>query len=126
MKTSIPFRTLLLSSLFVVGAATTPAQAQLSVNISLAPPASHYEAVPVIAPGYIWAPGYWAWSGERHVWVRGRPIMQRAGYRWEPDRWEQRGDHYYRHEGRWEYDKHDKPKKHKKEKKEKHGNKHDR
>lgn len=43
-----------------------------------------------------------------------------------PDRWEQRGDHYYRHEGRWEYDKHDKPKKYKTAKKEKHGNKHDR
>ena len=53
-------------------------------------------------------------------------MMQRTGYLWEPDRWEQRGGQYYRHDGRWVYNKHQKPKKLKKEKREKHGNKHDR
>ena len=126
MKSTTAIRSLLLSALLAASAAAGTAHAQISINIGIAPPAPHYEVVPSMSPGYIWAPGYWAWSGERHVWMRGRPIMQRTDHHWAPDRWEQRGDHYYRHEGRWEYDKHDKPKKHKKEKKEKHANKHDR
>ena len=76
--------------------------AQVSFNIQIGPPAPLYEAVPVMAPGYVWAPGYWAWHGDRHIWVRGRSMYQRAGYRWEPDMWEQRGTGYYRHPGRWE------------------------
>ncbi len=55
----------------------------------------------MVPPGYVWAPGYWAWNNDRHIWVRGRTIVQRSGYRWEPDRWEQRGDGYYRHPGNW-------------------------
>jgi hypothetical protein len=81
-----------------------PAYAQINVNISLAPPAPQHEVIPTMQPGYVWAPGYWAWSGERHVWVRGRPIAQRDGYRWSPDRWEQRDKGYYRTAGHWERD----------------------
>lgn len=83
---------------------TSSAFAQISFNISLAPPAPRYEAVPVIEPGYVWAPGYWAWNLDRHIWVRGRPLLQRAGYRWEPDRWEQHNGNYVRQPGRWERD----------------------
>lgn len=78
-----------------------PTVAQISINISIAPPAPIYESAPVMAPGYIWAPGYWAWHDDRHVWIRGRSIVQRVGYRWEPDRWEQRGNGYYRQPGNW-------------------------
>lgn len=104
MKRSNRVRSLLLSMLLAAGAAAAPAHAQISFNIVIAPPALQYEAVPVIAPGYVWAPGYWAWSGERHIWIRGRTIVQRVGYRWEPDRWEQRDHAYYRQPGRWERD----------------------
>ena len=116
MKTNSTVRSLLLAALM---GTTGIAFAQINVNISLAPPAPQHETMPVMQPGYVWAPGYWAWSGERHVWVRGRPIVQRTGYRWEPDRWEQRGNGYYRHEGRWEHDEGFKPAKLKKAKKEK-------
>jgi hypothetical protein len=119
MKSTIVVRTLLLSAFLGAGAAADPAFAQININIGVAPPAPQYEVVPSIAPGYIWAPGYWAWNGDRHIWMRGRPILQRTGYRWEPDRWEQRGNGYYRHEGRWEQEKQKKPKKGK------HGHKHD-
>ncbi len=119
MKTRHTLRKLVIAALF---SATGTAFAQINVNISLAPPAPQYEAVPAMQPGYAWAPGYWAWSGERHVWVRGRPIMQRTGYRWEPDRWEKRDSGYYRHAGRWEHDEGYKPKKAKKDKHE-HGDK---
>lgn len=82
-------------------ALASQAMAQVSINISIAPPALIYESVPVMAPGYVWAPGYWAWHDDRHVWIRGRTIVQRVGYRWEPDRWEQRGNGYYRQPGNW-------------------------
>ena len=128
MKHSNALRNLLLSASLAGAVFAAPAYAQISFNISIAPPAPQYEIVPSIAPGYVWAPGYWGWSGERHVWVRGRTILQREGYRWEPDRWEQRDRSYYRAEGRWVRDKGYKPVKVKKEKKEKKqkGDKHER
>ncbi|MDP2368165.1 hypothetical protein [Rhodoferax sp.] len=81
-----------------------PAWAQVTVRINLAPPPVQYEIAPQLEPGFAWAPGYWAWNVDRHVWIRGRTIVQRDGYRWEPDRWEQRDLAYYRHPGRWERD----------------------
>ena len=73
---------MLLSTLLAAAGATAPAYAQVSFNINIAPPAPQYEAAPQLAPGYTWAPGYWAWHGDRHVWVRGRTIVQRVGYVW--------------------------------------------
>lgn len=84
--------------------ASTQALAQVSFNITIAPPAPLYETVPVMGPGYVWAPGYWAWHGDRHIWVHGRSIVQRSGYRWEPDHWDQRGSGYYQTPGRWQPD----------------------
>ena len=106
-------------------AAATPAFAQISVNINIAPPAPMYEVTPVMASGYIWVPGYWAWNVDRHVWIRGRTIVQRVGYRWETDRWEQRDHGYYRHPGRWQPDASFKAVKMKKEKMPKHWDKRD-
>ncbi len=123
MKRANAVRSLLLSMLLAAGTAAAPAFAQINFNISIAPPAPQFEAVPAIVPGYVWAPGYWAWSGDRHIWVRGRTIVQRVGYRWEPDRWEQRELVYFRHPGRWERDTNYKVVKVKNEKKPKHWDK---
>jgi YXWGXW repeat-containing protein len=125
MKRTNAVRNLLLS-LLLTAAFAAPAYAQLSVSINLAPPAPQYEVVPVLSPGYVWAPGYWGWNGERHIWIRGRSIVQRAGYRWEPDRWEQRDRTYYRTAGHWQHDNSYKAIKVKKEKKDKHWDKGDR
>jgi hypothetical protein len=92
----------LLLSITLVGAAA--ATAQVSFNIHVGPPPPLYETVPMLQDGYVWAPGYWAWNHDRHIWVRGRTMLQRTGYRWEPDRWEQRGDAYYRQPGNWQRD----------------------
>lgn len=109
MNRTKAIRNLSLSLLLAAGAFAAPASAQISININLAPPAPQYEVVPVMQPGYVWAPGYWGWNGDRHVWVRGRPIVQREGYRWEPDRWDQRDKGYYRTAGHWVADRgHDK------------------
>ena len=100
MKLSRTSLSLLLAGCFVA----TSAVAQINLSINLAPPAPQYEVIPTMQPGYVWAPGYWGWSGDRHVWVRGRPIAQREGYRWAPDRWDQRDQGYYRTAGHWERD----------------------
>lgn len=116
------FRFLLVSLAFAAGTLAPPASAQLNFNIIVAPPEARLEPVPVLAPNQTWAPGYWGWSGERHVWVRGRPILQRPGYRWEPDRWAERDRHFHHAAGHWTRDhghgkakkaKHDKTPKHK-------------
>ncbi len=123
MKSDNTVRRLLLSVLLAASATAAPVFAQITFNISIAPPAPLIEVAPAMAPGYVWAPGYWAWHADRHVWVRGRTIVQRVGYRWEPDVWEQRDRAYYRHPGRWERDSDYKPVKMKKEKKSKHWDK---
>lgn len=119
MKRTNAIRNLSLSLALASCAFAVPAHAQINVSINLAPPAPQHEVVPALSPGYVWAPGYWGWSGERHVWVRGRTITLREGYRWEPDRWEQRDRGYFRTAGHWERDHHFKPAKVKKEKKHK-------
>ena len=120
-------RNLSLSLLLAASMFAVPVYAQISVNINIAPPAPQYEVAPAVPSGYVWAPGYWGWNGDRYVWLRGRTIVQREGYRWEPDRWEQRDRTYYRTGGHWVRDHSYKPVKMKKEKKEKkqkdHGNK---
>mgnify|MGYP001584248516 CR=1 FL=1 len=119
MNRSNALRNLSLSLLLAAGAFAAPADAQINVSINLAPPAPQYEVVPIIQPGYVWAPGYWGWSGERHVWVRGRTIVQREGFRWEPDRWEQRDRNFFRTAGHWERDHDFKPVKVKKQRRHK-------
>ena len=119
MKHTNAMRNLSLSLLLSAGAFAAPAYAQISLHVNLAPPAPQYEVMPIIPSGHVWAPGYWGWSGERHVWVRGRAIVQREGYRWQPDRWEQRDQAYYRSAGYWERDQGYKPVKVKKQKKSK-------
>ena len=104
MNRTKTIRHLLLSLSLAAGVFAAPAYAQLSFNISFAPPAPQYEVVPSVARGYVWAPGYWGWTGDRHVWIRGRSIVQREGYRWAPDRWDQRNSGYYRTAGHWEHD----------------------
>ena len=120
MQTSNAVRNLVLSTLMAAGTVATPAFAQISVNINIAPPAPLYETAPPMTPGYAWAPGYWAWHGDRYIWVHGRTVVQRVGYRWEPDRWEQRDNGYYRQPGRWAPDASYHAVKVKKEKKPKH------
>lgn len=91
-------------ALAIALAAGSAAFAQVSIHISLAPPTPQYEVIPMLQPGYVWAPGYWAWSNDRHVWVRGRIMLQRPEYLWQPDHWEQSNGTYYRQVGRWEPD----------------------
>lgn len=106
MKLKRVVQSLLLSVTLATGAA---ALAQVQFSIHVGPPEPIHETMPILGAGYAWAPGYWAWNHDRHIWIRGRTIVQRAGYRWEPDRWEQRGDSYYRQPGNWMRDSQQQP-----------------
>ena len=68
----------LIAGIVAAGAAAAPAFADVGViigiGIPLPPPVAVYEAPPAPAYGYVWAPGYWAWFGNRYIWVRGRYI----------------------------------------------------
>jgi hypothetical protein len=99
---------LLLCTLFMLGAASTPALAEVSIGVEIAvpPPAARVEIVPPPRPGFYWAPGYWRWEGSRHAWVEGRWIEDRPGYSWVPDRWLPRANRHQFHPGHWERDEH--------------------
>jgi hypothetical protein len=101
MKSKQKIRHVLLSLALAAG---STAFAQVNLNIVVAPPEPLHEMAPAMQPGFVWAPGYWAWNFDRHIWVRGRAMVQRTGYRWEPDHWEQHGSAYSRQPGRWERD----------------------
>lgn len=72
------------------------AQVSLSINVGVAPPPLRYEVVPAPRVGYVWAPGYWNWSGRRYVWVGGTWHHSRPGYVYYNPRW-------VHDRGRWVY-----------------------
>lgn len=101
MKLTIAARHLSLIVLVTACTALMPVAAQINLMITIAPPAQTVEVVPRVSPGYVWVPGYWAWHTDRYIWVGGRQVVQRVGYRWAPDNWERRGETYYRNQGHW-------------------------
>ena len=95
-------RKLFLCAVIAASAAAMPAAAEISINLNFGPPATRYEAVPAPRSGYVWAPGYWRWQNERHVWTTGHWIEERPGSRWVADRWEPREGRHYYSPGHWE------------------------
>jgi YXWGXW repeat-containing protein len=71
------------------------------VDVQTAPPPPLVEVRPQQPPNTVWIPGYWQWSGNRHVWVGGRWSAQKPGMRWQPDHWERRGNQYHLTRGQW-------------------------
>ena len=75
--------------------------AQVSIGVSIAPPAPQYEVLPPPRAGWVWVPGAWRWTGGRYVWAGGRWVVARPGYRWVAAGWVHRGDRWYYREGVW-------------------------
>lgn len=71
------------------------------VIIRVAPPELRVESVPAARHGYHWAPGYWNWSGQRHVWVRGTWMRERPGYYYRQPSWQQRDGNWHIQRGNW-------------------------
>src|ERR1051326_1014147 len=87
---------------------SSPAFARVDVNLGIGtpPPPARVEVVPAPRPGYVWAPGHWAWSGHRYAWREGHWMREHRGYHWVPDRWTEyngpRGSRWHYEAGHWE------------------------
>lgn len=101
-------RKLIIGSLaaLIIGSASLPADARTNVDfyVNVAPPPLRYEVVPAPRVGWVWAPGYWDWRGNRYYWVPGHHIRHRPGYFYEPARWAARDGRYYYTRPQWRHD----------------------
>ena len=85
----------------------TPAvsHAQVAVSITVAPPALPVYVQPVLpGEGYIWTPGYWAWSDDDgdYYWVPGTWVQAPTpGFLWTPGYWGWENNGFFFHEGFW-------------------------
>lgn len=79
------------------------AMAQVGVNVVIgnAPPPPRYEAVPQARRGYVWAPGYWNWDGQRHVWAGGQWIQERGGNQYRRAEWVRENNQWRLDRGGW-------------------------
>jgi WXXGXW repeat (2 copies) len=91
MKLSHRLTTILSAAILASALFMTPskAHARVFVSVGIAPPAIPVYAQP-IAPGegYIWTPGYWAWTDEGYQWVDGAWVLPPyEGALWTPGYW---------------------------------------
>ncbi|ABF41752.1 hypothetical protein Acid345_2751 [Candidatus Koribacter versatilis Ellin345] len=65
------------------------AQFGVSISIGVAPPPLPvYDQPPIPAVGYIWTPGFWAWSDDGYYWVPGTWVQPpEVGLLWTPGYW---------------------------------------
>jgi WXXGXW repeat (2 copies) len=91
--------------LMIPAALSTPSSAEVGVGISVrvGPPALPVYAQPICpGPGYLWTPGYWAWSNnEGYYWVPGTWVVAPVGMLWTPGYWGRNGGVYAWHAGYW-------------------------
>ncbi|HXA46504.1 MAG TPA: YXWGXW repeat-containing protein [Burkholderiaceae bacterium] len=89
MKFQFISKTRSILALFILGASALTADAQIgvSVHVGVRPPPVRYERAPEYRPGHVWAPGYWGWNGNAHVWYGGHWEGERPGYRYVPAAW---------------------------------------
>jgi hypothetical protein len=72
------------------------------LRIGTPPPPPRVVVVPQPRPGYVWAPGYWAWQGRRHVWQEGHWERERRGYHYVEPAWVEDHGQYGFRRGHWE------------------------
>jgi hypothetical protein len=79
--------------------------AQFVVLITIPPPdLPVYEQPFIPGPGYIWTPGYWAWSPEEggYFWVPGTWVLApQVGMLWTPGYWSWAGNAFIWNPGYW-------------------------
>jgi len=93
---------LLIAALPLALSPIRPATADF-VSVTVAPPPLPiYTQPPIPAPGYVWVPGYWAWSPSGYYWVPGTWVLPPAiGLLWTPGWWEFVDGAYVWHPGYW-------------------------
>jgi hypothetical protein len=89
----------------VLLAMSAAAYAQISISISFAPPELPvYEQPLCPGEGYLWTPGYWAYSNDfdDYYWVPGTWVMApEPGLLWTPAYWGWGGNGYVFYDGYW-------------------------
>lgn len=83
-----------------LGSFALPATSAIVV-VRQAPPEPRSEQMPQHRRGYVWAPGYWDWKRNRHVWVRGAWVRERKGYVYNAPTWEERDGRWYKQSASW-------------------------
>src|SRR5712664_108194 len=95
------FPTLLLLAL----PALSMAQVSVGISVGVPPPELPvYEQPPIPDYGYIWTPGYWAWSDDDqdYYWVPGTWVpAPQPEYLWTPGYWGSEGVVFLWHAGYW-------------------------
>ncbi|HEX2791293.1 MAG TPA: YXWGXW repeat-containing protein [Steroidobacteraceae bacterium] len=85
------FYTVALALVLLLGSQASQAFVTIGVSINVAPPELPvYEQPAVPGPGYLWTPGYWAWSADAgsYYWVPGTWVeAPQPGYLWTPGYW---------------------------------------
>src|SRR6201997_4827086 len=78
-------------------------QIAVGISVRVGPPPLPVYAQPICpGPGYIWTPGYWAWSDEEgYSWVPGSWVVAPVGLLWTPGYWGWGGGFYVWHAGYW-------------------------
>ena len=101
MRTARFLGLLLFAALIVAMPSAT--SAQVAVSITIAPPVLPVYVQPVCpGPGYIWTPGYWAYSEDGYYWVPGTWVEPpEVGFLWTPGYWGWGDGVYLWHAGYW-------------------------
>lgn len=89
----------------VVGCTVEPARVTITASVTAReppPPLPVYEQPPCPEEGFLWTPGYWAWSRDGYYWVPGTWVRPpRSGYLWTPGYWGWNDGIYVFHPGYW-------------------------
>ena len=87
----------------IMAAASLSAWGAVFVSVAVGPPALPVYTQPLCpGPGYIWTPGYWAWSPDGYYWVPGTWVLPpQVGFLWTPGYWGFSAGLYYWHAGFW-------------------------
>jgi len=84
---------------------SAPSFGQVNISVTFGPPALPvYEQPQCPGDGYIWTPGYWAWSADDgdYYWVPGTWVLApEVGYLWTPPYWGWTDGAYVFHAGYW-------------------------
>jgi len=115
LETVLPARKWLAGASFALLCAPPSAFARVDVRVEIGvpPPVAVVDVTPAPRHGYVYAPGYWAWHGDRHVWIGGRYVLERPGHYWVSERWEPAGPKWRFVDGHWAPHKHKHKHKHK-------------
>lgn len=95
---------LVIGLLAALAVLTAPSVSQTQIiSITIAPPELPlYEQPAIPAPGYMWAPGYWAYGPDGYFWVPGTWVLPPlVGLLWTPGYWSWRDGYYVWNDGYW-------------------------